>query len=203
MAASHYRPGDDAEKIRGLTRYISCGRVTKRPIFEFISHIFDRAMRSWFFLSPMITPLASFNPASIGLGSRRNALRSREIPLHIRHRIRHLPLAASATLAQARAVADAAVTLRALRRRVMTENQWSLRDLYRTLDLPGKNPLRDAQNALDVAVRAAYGMKAKADPLAFLLALNQGSGGTGGGGRKRDGAGVAAVRGGCGIVCYR
>jgi hypothetical protein len=55
----------------------------------------------------------------------------------------------------------------------MTENQWSLRDLYRTLDLPGKNPLRDAQNALDAAVRAAYGMKAKADPLAFLLALNQ------------------------------
>jgi hypothetical protein len=55
----------------------------------------------------------------------------------------------------------------------MTENQWSLRNLYRTLDLPGKNPLRDAQNDLDAAVRAAYGMKAKADPLAFLLALNQ------------------------------
>jgi len=54
----------------------------------------------------------------------------------------------------------------------MAENRWSLRDLYRTLDLPGKNPLRDMQDALDDAVRAAYGMKAKADPLAFLLALN-------------------------------
>ena len=77
------------------------------------------------------------------------------------------------TLAQARAVADAAVSLRALRREVMAKNEWSLRDLYRTLDLPGKNPLRDAQDKLDTAVRAAYGMKAKADPLAFLLALNK------------------------------
>ena len=45
-------------------------------------------------------------------------------------------------------------------RKVMTENEWSLRDLYRSLDLPGKNPLRDAHQQLDAAVRAAYGMKA-------------------------------------------
>ena len=60
-----------------------------------------------------------------------------------------------------------------LRREVIAKNEWSLRNLYRTLELPGKNPLRDAQNDLDAAARAAYGMKAKADPLAFLLALNQ------------------------------
>lgn len=35
-----------------------------------------------------------------------------------------------------------------------------------------QNPLKTAQDALDAAVRAAYGMKAKAEPLAFLLALN-------------------------------
>jgi hypothetical protein len=76
------------------------------------------------------------------------------------------------TLAQAKQVAKAAVALRALRRKVMAENNWSLRDLNRTLDLPGKNPLRDAQDELDDAVRSAYGMRAKADPLAFLLDLN-------------------------------
>jgi hypothetical protein len=54
----------------------------------------------------------------------------------------------------------------------MGENRWSLRDLYRTLETPGKNSLRDAQDALDIAVRAAYGMQAKADPLAHLLELN-------------------------------
>jgi hypothetical protein len=67
----------------------------------------------------------------------------------------------------------------------MAENNWSLRDLYRTLDLPGKNPLRDAQDELDHAVRFVYGMKNPSplplsrkgrgetgDPLAFLLDLN-------------------------------
>ena len=55
----------------------------------------------------------------------------------------------------------------------MAKGPCSLRDLYRTLELPGKNPLRDAHDALDAAVRAAYGMKPKADPLGFLLTLNQ------------------------------
>ena len=54
----------------------------------------------------------------------------------------------------------------------MPANGWSLRDLYRTLETPGTHRLRDAQAALDSAVRAAYGMPEDADPLAFLLALN-------------------------------
>jgi hypothetical protein len=54
----------------------------------------------------------------------------------------------------------------------MSELDYSLRDLYRTLDEPGANPLRDSHGRLDAAVRAAYGMPASADPLAFLLELN-------------------------------
>ncbi len=49
---------------------------------------------------------------------------------------------------------------------------YSLRALYRTLDTPGANPLRDAHAALDAAVRAAYAMPPAADAPAFLLALN-------------------------------
>jgi hypothetical protein len=70
-------------------------------------------------------------------------------------------------------VAAASVALRQLRREVMAKMKWSLRDLYRTLEEPGANPLRDAQARLDGAVRAAYGMANDADILAFLLALNQ------------------------------
>jgi hypothetical protein len=44
--------------------------------------------------------------------------------------------------------------------------------LYRLLELPGDNQLKDAQEALDKAVRTAYGMKAHSDDLSFLLALN-------------------------------
>ena len=73
------------------------------------------------------------------------------------------------------------MALRALRRKVMAANNWSLRDLYRTLELPGDNPLREAHTELDAAVRTAYGMKAHRgdklpgssdEVLAFLLALN-------------------------------
>ena len=62
-----------------------------------------------------------------------------------------------ATLAQVKAVAEAAR---------------SLRDLYRTLETPGTNRLRDVQSALDSAVRAAYSMKESEDKLAFLLRVN-------------------------------
>ena len=54
----------------------------------------------------------------------------------------------------------------------MPANGWSLRDLYRTLETPGTHRLRDAQAALDSAVRAAYGMKDTENTLAFLLRLN-------------------------------
>jgi len=64
------------------------------------------------------------------------------------------------------------VALRTLRREVMAAHGWSLRELYRTLDEPGDNPLRTAHARLDTAVRAAYAMPKPADPLAFLLALN-------------------------------
>ena len=54
----------------------------------------------------------------------------------------------------------------------MRDNGWSLRELYKSLETPGENRLRDAHAALDAAVRAAYGMKPAEDILAFLLKLN-------------------------------
>jgi len=76
------------------------------------------------------------------------------------------------TRAQIKAVAEAAVALRAVRRETMRKLNYSLRDLYRTLEQPGDNPLREAHSRLDATVRAAYGMRDDADPLAFLLELN-------------------------------
>jgi UTP:GlnB (protein PII) uridylyltransferase len=54
------------------------------------------------------------------------------------------------------------------------DGKGGLRALYRTLELPGANPLKDAHAALDAAVLTAYGFSAKKDLLAQLLALNQG-----------------------------
>jgi hypothetical protein len=66
----------------------------------------------------------------------------------------------------------AARRLHGFRLQIMAPNCWCLRALYRTLELPGANPLKDAHAALDAAVLAAYGFSAKKDLLAQLLELN-------------------------------
>ena len=63
--------------------------------------------------------------------------------------------------------------LHRVRAEALAKMKGGLRALYRTLELPGANPLRDAHDALDTAVLAAYGFSAKKDLLAQLLALNQ------------------------------
>jgi SAM-dependent methyltransferase len=162
------------EKITALNRYIACGQVTKRPIFEFIN--------------PLIRPNAALVvfavPDDYSFGILQSdthwawfVTRCSTLKGDFRYTsdtvFDTFPWPQSPTLTQVKKIADAAVALRALRRKIMEGNNWSLRDLYRTLDLPGKNPLKDAQDALDTAVRNAYGMKAKDDPLSFLLKLNQ------------------------------
>jgi len=69
--------------------------------------------------------------------------------------------------------AAAARELRRVRAEALPKMKGGLRALYRTLELPGANPLKDAHAALDAAVLTAYGFNAKRDLLAQLLALNQ------------------------------
>jgi hypothetical protein len=76
-------------------------------------------------------------------------------------------------IAKIDAVAAAARELRRVRAEALPKLKGGLRALYRTLELPGANPLKDAHAALDTAVLTAYGFSAKKDLLAQLLALNQ------------------------------
>jgi hypothetical protein len=62
--------------------------------------------------------------------------------------------------------------VRRVRDDALTKIDGGLRAVYRTLELPGKNPLKDAHAALDAAVLDAYGFSAKQDLLAQLLDLN-------------------------------
>lgn len=59
-----------------------------------------------------------------------------------------------------------------VRAAALQQIEGGLRALYRTLEPPGKNPLKDAHPALDPAVLAAYGFDSKKDLLAQLLELN-------------------------------
>jgi hypothetical protein len=64
------------------------------------------------------------------------------------------------------------VAVRRVRAAALQQIEGGWRALYRTLALPGKNPLKDAHAALDTAVLAAYGFDPNKDLLAQLLELN-------------------------------
>lgn len=70
-------------------------------------------------------------------------------------------------------VAAASQHLRKVRNDLMKQNGWSLRALYQAAEVAGPHPLKDAQAALDDAVRKAYGMPADQEATEFLLELNK------------------------------
>ncbi len=162
------------EVISGIKRYIACCQVTKRPVFEFIS--------------ADIRPNAALNvfPAeddySFGI------LQSSQHWEWFKAKCSTMkgdwrytsntvfdtfPWPQRPDEKEVNAVAKAAVALRKLRRELMKKHGMSLRKLYSSMEHPGKHPMKDAQAVLDKAVRGAYGMGPHADPLAFLLDLNQ------------------------------
>lgn len=82
------------------------------------------------------------------------------------------PWPQSSTKKQIKAVAAAGREVRSVRAKVLPTMSGGLRALYRTLELPGSNPLKDAHAALDAAVMEAYGFSARKDLLKQLLDLN-------------------------------
>ncbi|MDP9478344.1 MAG: hypothetical protein M3R38_22130 [Actinomycetota bacterium] len=168
-----YPRADLKEQLLKIPRYIACGRVTRRPIFEFV----DSAVRPSDALQ--VFPLPddySFGVLQSGIHWLWFVERCSTLKSDFRYTSNTVfdafPWPQAPKQSDVEAVANAATGLRSLRTKVVGENGWSYRELYSTLDLPGEHPLKDAHAALDAAVRAAYGMSAKEDPLAFLLALN-------------------------------
>lgn len=168
-----YQPGT-IRAVRSVPRYIACSRVTKRPIFEFVDNginpdntvvVFPMADDYSFGIIQSMIHFEWFKARCSTLGGTFRYTSDTVFD--------SFPWPQSPTRSQIEAVAKEAVNLRHLRREIMTKMTWSLRELYRTLEQHGSNPIRDAQARLDAAVRAAYGMPKQADILAFLLDLNQ------------------------------
>lgn len=167
-----YDRADMIGTIKGK-RYIVCGQVTKRPIFEFVStRIRPNAAcmvfahdddYSFGILQSVIHWVWFTNRCSTLKGD----------PRYTSNTVfDSFPWPQERSVKNIKAVTAAAVALRQERNNLRAKHNLSLRDLYRALDLPGAHPLKDAQAALDSAVRKAYGMKPSEDPLAILLALN-------------------------------
>ena len=83
------------------------------------------------------------------------------------------PWPQATTMKQIDTVAAAAREVRRVRAEALRKMKGGLRALYRTLELPGANPLKDAHAALDAAVLVAYDFNPKKDLLAQLLAMNR------------------------------
>jgi hypothetical protein len=161
------------ERLQTLPRYIVCSRVTKRPIFEFIcSNIRPNdSLQIFAFPDDYSFGLLQSDVHWIWFTARCSTLTER-----FRYTSNSVfdtfAWPQSPTLQQARKVAKAAADLRRLRNQLIEDNELNLRELYRTLELPGINPLKDAHEKLNTAVREAYGMEQDENPLSFLLALN-------------------------------
>ena len=166
-----WRRGEMLAAIAGLARYIACARVTRRPIFEFV----DRHIRPSDAL--VVFALAddySFGVLQSALHWQWFTARCSTLKRDYRYTSSTVwgafPWPQAPTAAQVHQIAAAARALRQVRAAEMERHHASRRQLYRSLDTPGRTPLRDAHEALDEAVRAAYGLRG--DPLRFLLDLN-------------------------------
>lgn len=181
------RRGELLSHIETMSRYIVCGRVTKRPIFAFI----DPRIRP----NDSLTAFPLDDDYSFGIlqssihwqwfVARCSTLKSD--PRYTSNTVfDSFPWPQAPTTATVKAVAQAAKTLRETRSKQQANHELSLRELYRSLDLPGASALKDSLAKLDDAVRKAFGMTKSEDPLAFLLNLN-------GAVVKREGAGESVV----------
>src|SRR5207244_7592169 len=147
------------EKISKLSRYMVCSEVTKRPIFSFVDPGIrpDHTLEAFVFDDDY-----SFGILQSGIHWSWFIVTCSKLKGDFRYTPESVfdtfPWPQEPTPAQIKAVAEAAVALRALRGETMRKLNYSLRDLYRTLDQPGDNPLREAHARLDAAVCAAYGM---------------------------------------------
>ena len=168
-----YPREDMIAQLEKLKRFIVCGQVTKRPIFEF--------------LSPKIRPNAALQVFAFDDDYSFGILQSsihwdwfREKCSTLKSDFRYtsntvfdsFPWPQGADRAQVKNVAKAAQELRQVRNQIRHTHKLSLREVYRQMELPGKNEIKTAQEKLDREVEKAYGLKPGIDSLQFLLELN-------------------------------
>ncbi|EKE03960.1 MAG: hypothetical protein ACD_20C00124G0012 [uncultured bacterium] len=186
---------DLINQINNLTRYIVCSRHTKRPIFEFVS--------SKIRPNDALTVFTTSDDFSFGILSssihwewfKARCSTIKGDPRYTSETVfdtfpwpqwgivftnnqeEHLYKYQSQIKNKILKIAQAAKELREIRNKIKVENDLSLREIYKLLELPGDNSLKVAQNNLDKAVQEAYFFGCPKEIqskniLEFLLELN-------------------------------
>ncbi|BDQ36843.1 hypothetical protein SYK_12030 [Pseudodesulfovibrio nedwellii] len=169
-----WRPRRDMiDTISSMTRYITCGRVTKRPIFSFVSSSIhpNDALMVFAFEDDYSFGILQSSTHWLWFTNRCSTLKG-DFRYTSETVFNSFPWPQKPTPQKVKDVAAAAVSLRRIRQDLLSTNECTLRELYQAMELPGKNPLKDAQAALDLAVIKTYGFKAKSDILIQLRDLN-------------------------------
>lgn len=169
-----WRPRNDFfAQTKRLARTIVCSNPQSRPIFAFISPVFIPSNTLQIFA---FDDDYSFGIIQSGAHWEWTKARGGKVTERIRYTNEvwtTFPWPQEPREEEVVAVAAAARELRRVRAKLMHDNGWSLRALYQAAEVPGPHPLKDAQAALDVAVRRAYGMPEGQDATEFLLELNK------------------------------
>ena len=157
-----------------IPRYMACSRVTKRPIFCFVhpSIVPDTALQVF-----ALHDDYSFGILQSDLHWQWFMARCSKLKADFRYTVTSVfnsfPFPQAPSQADVEAVAAASREVRSARTRALRGRTGGLRGLYKLLELPGKNELRDAHIALDAAVRNAYGFGKTDGAIQSLLALNR------------------------------
>jgi hypothetical protein len=168
-----WMPGTVAA-VNARSRYIVFPRVSKRPTFAFVSREIrpDMQLMVFAFDDDYSFGVLQSNPHWQWFVAKCSKFKS-DFRYTSDTVFDTFPWPQAATVEQIEAVAAAAREVRRVRAEALTKMKGGLRALYRTVELPGGNPLKDAHAALDTAVLTTYGFNARKDLLAQLLALNQ------------------------------
>ena len=162
------------DTISRLARFIACPEITKRPTFAFIHPSIrpDHRLRVFAFEDDYAFGILQSHAHWLWFLTK-SAKMTERLTYTSTSVFDTFPWPQAPTVARVDAVAAAGREIRRVRADALVKMKGGLRALYRTLELPGANPLKDAHAALDAAVLAAYGFDTKGDLLAQLLALNQ------------------------------
>ena len=160
--------------LESLDRYIVCSRVTKRPIFEFVSNEINP---SDVVQSFPLDDDYSFGILQSSVHWEWFVARCSTLKGDWRYTsdtvFDSFPWPQTPTKKQIEEVAKHSKALRNKRKELMEAHHYTLRQLYRIIDDSKDNPVSEIQVLLDKAVRDAYGMRHDADIPRFLLDLNE------------------------------
>jgi len=161
------------DNITTMKRYIACVRVTRRPIFEFIS---TKIMPNDSLQVFALDDYYSFGVLQSTIHWTWFVERCSTLKADFRYTsdtvFDSFPWPQSPSPKQVIDIANAAESLREYRNYLLNKHGFTLRHIYKTLEVAGKNKLRTLTASLDKAVLSAYGFDNK-DYLTALLNLNR------------------------------